>query len=354
MTAPRMKAVLVLFSLFILLPSGFASALPWYGLDTARGLPAARDAKRPLINGTFIQLVDEHNGWSRARWERLFDAFKAIGLNQIVVQWSQLDSTAFYTVGPPGAAPPPIETILQLAQQGGMEVHLGLVAESRYWEMIKQAPTGQEQYLERLRLKSEAVARHVSPIASRYTAFKGWYIPEEIDDFTWRPPASKRLLYRHLKQLSASLKKTIPGTAVTLSCFCNARMDPAGYEEFWRDLLRETSIDAILFQDAAGGGKLPPDLLPLYLKAARSAADANRKKLQVIVELFTMVSESPFKAIPAPFQRLRLQLQTAAEFASGGINSFSVPDYMSPEGSAAARELYDSYLKYRSDSAPLI
>lgn len=347
----RMKAVLVLFSLFILLPSGFASALPLPGPDASGGETAALPAGRPVLAGTFIQLVDEHNGWSRARWERLFDAFSTIGLKQVVVQWSRLDGTPFYVAGPSGA--PPVETVLQLARQRGMEVYLGLASESGYWEMIKQGPAGQEQYLERLRLKSEAVARDLYPTASRYSSFRGWYISEEIDDFTWRPPASRRLLFHHVKQLSASLKKTAPGAAVALSCFCNARIDPNSYEELWRELLRKSSVDVLMFQDAAGAGKLPPDLLPLYLKAARKAADANGRKLQVIVELFAMASESPFKAIPAPFQRVQRQLQAAEPYASGGIGSFSVPDYMSPEGSPAARELYESYLKYRTDPTPL-
>lgn len=327
--------------LLLIVTSGAAS---FYG--AAAGAPE-KSAKKPVLNGTFIQLLDENGSWSRARWEQLFNSFQAIGLTQVVIQWSHLDDRAFYASPATGGTPKPIEIILQLAQARGIEVYLGLAAESRYWEMIKLPPAGQKEYLKQLRWKSEEVARQLAGTALSYEAFKGWYIPEEIDDLTWRPPASRQLLFQHLKELSAFLKQLTPGEQVLLSAFSSARMDPDTYQQFWSDLLRQSSVDILLFQDAAGTGKLPRELLPIYLKALRSATDASNKKLQVVVELFEMVSETPFKALPAPIKRVKQQLQVAGDYASGGINAFSVPDYMLLEGSAPAKELFDGYLKYR-------
>jgi hypothetical protein len=65
------------------------------------------------------------------------------------------------------------------------------------------------------------------------------------------------------------------------------------------------------------------------------------------VELFTEVSADPFKAVPAPLSRLRQQLRTADDYATGGINSFSVPDYMLPDADGAASGLLHDYLKYQ-------
>lgn len=323
----------------------------WFMVLTAAGAATAADlpspSVRPVLNGTFIQLLAEHNSWSRERWQKLFHSFEALGLTQIVVQWSQHDQLPFYGDVESQQTPSAIGTILELAQSRGIEVYLGLAADSRYWEAIQRPAAGQEEYLRRLRWKSERVARELAALAGRYRSFKGWYIVEEIDDLNWRPPASRQALYRHLKQLSSFLKTLTPGGQVLLSAFCQARMDPEAYREFWRDLLRESSVDLLLFQDGAGVGKLPRDLLPLYLKAVRGATDASGRKLQVVVELFHMVSEAPFQAVPAPMARVREQLRVAGEFASGGINSFSVPNYMAPEESAAARELYLGYLQYK-------
>jgi hypothetical protein len=331
-----------LFSLFVAFAAG-AATMP----ETEAGTPGI-PAYRPLLDGTFIQLLEQNGNWSRARWEKLFDSFQALGLKQIVVQWTLHDNRAFFTTKTFEQMPqPPLKTILELAEARGIKLYLGLAAESCYWEMIKQTPALQEEYLDRLRWKSERVAQEVAAVATGYNAFKGWYIPEEIDDLTWRPPKERILLYRHLKQLSGFLKKLTPRGMVVLSSFSNARMDPGSYEAFLDDLLRETPVDVLLFQDGAGGAKLPRELVPLYLKAARSAADANGKKLQVVVELFAEVSESPFRAIPAPISRIIRQLEVADGYTTDGINSFSVPDYMSYEGDAAAMELLRSYQRYK-------
>lgn len=303
---------------------------------------------RPLLNGTFIQLLEQNGNWDQARWGRLFDSFQVLGLKQIVIQWTLHDDRAFFTTNTFEQVPlPPLETILELAEAKGIKLYLGLAAESHYWEMIKQPPVRQEEYLNRLRWKSERVAQEVAAVATKYKAFKGWYIPEEIDDLTWRPPKARVLLYRHLKKLSGFLKKLTPRGMVVLSSFSNASMDPDSYEAFMYNLLGETSVDILLFQDGAGVAKLPSELIPRYLKAAKNATDANGKKLQVVAELFAVVSESPFKAIPAPIFRITQQLKTAVNYATDGINSFSVPDYMSQEGGVAAMELLSGYLKYK-------
>jgi hypothetical protein len=304
--------------------------------------------KQPLLNGTFIQLVDQNGSWNRDRWERLFDSFDAIGVRQVVIQWTLHDKKAFFVTKTFEQTPlPPLETILQLAEARGIELYIGLAADSNYWEMIKLSPSRQETYLNRLRWKSERVAQELAAIASKYKAFKGWYIPEEIDDLNWRPSKARELLYGHIRQLSGFLKKLTPGGVVLLSAFSSARMDPDSYETFWNGMLRETSVDILLFQDGAGTAKLPSELLPHYLQAVKNATDANGRKLQIVVELFTMVSESPFKAVPAPILRVKQQLQVADDYATDGINSFSVPDYMLLEGDNAAIELLQNYQKYK-------
>ncbi len=277
----------------------------------------------------------------------MFDSFQAIGLRYVIVQWTLHDNMAYYATRTFEQVPRvPLEIILELAEKRGIDLYLGLAAESQHWEMVRQSFDRQQEYLKRLRWKSERVAQEVAVVATRYKAFKGWYIPEEIDDLTWRSPQLRELLFQHLKQLSGFLKKVSPDGLVLLSGFSNARMNPDSYEAFWNKLLGGTSVDVLLFQDGAGTAKLPLEILPRYLKGLRKTTDANGKKLQVVVELFTMVSESPFEAKPAPFCRVKQQLRIAGEYASDGITSFSVPDYMSAEGGGAAMELLHDYQKY--------
>lgn len=341
----------------LLLPGAAAAvsaALPVPVPVASAALPvAAREAsgavgKLPLISGTFLQLLEQNGNWERSRWESFFDSLHSLGVRQVVVQWTLHDTRVFFASKTFGPVPnPPLETILELAQARGIEVYLGLAAESGYWEAIRKSPARQAEYLERLRWKSQRVAQEVAAIASRYSAFKGWYLPEEIDDLDWRSPQARVVLMQHLRQLGAFLKQLTPAGTVMLSGFTSARTDPDSYGEFWSALFRETPVDILLFQDAAGTGRLPRELLPVYLKALRGAADANARKLQVVVELFTEVSADPFKAVPAPISRVMQQLRVANDYATGGINSFSVPDYMSPEAGGAAPGLLHDYLKYK-------
>jgi hypothetical protein len=325
-----------------------ATGVTGYPVDGAGAEILGVPKKKPVLNSTFFQLLDQSDRWNRHRLEKLFDSFQALGLKQVIIQWSLYDNKAFFVTKTfPQAQSTPLDTMLELAEKRGIELYLGLAAGSDYWDMTKQSHAYQEEYLNRLRWKSERVAQELVLIASRYTSFKGWYIPEEIDDSTWRPPQARKLMYQHLKKLTIFLKELTPSGTIILSGFSSARMNPDAYQEFWNTLLRETFVDTLLFQDGTGTAALPQELLPLYLKAVRQAADANKKKLQVVVELFTMVSESPFKAVPAPISRIKQQLLVADDFATDGINSFSVPDYMACEESAAAMELLRDYQKYK-------
>lgn len=340
----RIPVYLKLFTVFVIITAGIATN-PSYGANSE--LPVIID-KQPVLSGTFIQILEQNADLSRPGLEKLFDAFQALGLRRVVVQWTLFDNKAFFvTTTFKQAKQPPLETMLELAEARGIDLYLGLAAESGYWEMIKQPPAGLKEYLNQLRWKSERVAQEIAVVAAGYGSFKGWYIPEEIDDVTWRSPESRALLYQHLKQLTGFIKKLTPSRPVMLSGFTSARMAPDAYREFWQTLLETTSVDILIFQDGFGTGTVPGELMPLYLKAVRQAADANHKKLQIVVELFTVLSESPFQAIPAPFTRMKQQLLLADDYATDGINSFSVPDYMLRTGDAAAAELLRDYQKYR-------
>jgi hypothetical protein len=85
--------------------------------------------------------------------------------------------------------------------------------------------------------------------------------------------------------------------------------------------------------------------LPLYLTAARNATAATGRQLQVIVEIFQQVADArDFRAVPASIDRVERQLEVAgAVSAAAGPVAFSMPEYMTPLGGAAAERLFDDY-----------
>jgi hypothetical protein len=133
---------------------------------------------------------------------------------------------------------------------------------------------------------------------------------------------------------------------VAISGFANGRTDPRAFGDFWRHLLAAAGIDVVFFQDGVGAGKLSLAEVPLYLTALRQAVQSQSRTLQVVVELFRQVSERPFRAQAASWDRVGRQLEIAGCFSPGGILAFSVPEYLTPLGGPEADRLFKAYLQF--------
>jgi hypothetical protein len=315
------------------------------------------DASR--IGGTFLQLFNPHQDWGAEDWRRLFDEFSAMQVSRIVVQWSVSEDLAFFASKSFRHGPnPPLETILGMADARGMKVQVGLWHDPGYWGNVAAPPQAVEVYLRRARLRATAIADELAPSMAGHNSFEGWYISEEIDDTNWVEPAKRKILKEHLESLSAALHLAAPKASVSLSCFSNARMDPASFETFWSSMLAGSSVDRLMFQDGIGAHKLELEYLGPYLSAIKRAATASERELSVIVEVFDQtggpgLDGGVFKAVPAPLARIEKQITLAAEFAGPDIVAFSVPEYMTPAAGDASRNLLEGYLrKYVRKESP--
>ena len=323
----------------------------------SQGVPACAEPVGPAptrIQGTFIQLTAEHGDWDSYDWGELFDCFRKLGLSTVIVQWTVLDGIGFHPTRMfDSVRRPPLPAILRLAEEAGIDVFVGLLHDSQYWERIRQDPELVEVYLGRIRRQTAALVDELVPDLLEYKSFRGWYIPQEIDDQSWQHPELQRLLFSFLAQLSAELREATPTRPVALSGFTNAALDPQSFEDFWRDLFKETAVDIVLFQDGIGAGKLNLKELRVYFEALKRAVKARGRRLFPVVEIFEQkggppLDEGLFRAEPASLVRINKQLQLAGEF-SETIVAFSVPDYMSPLAGPMAGMLLESYLKQRKN-----
>ncbi|MFO7189289.1 MAG: DUF4434 domain-containing protein [Pseudomonadota bacterium] len=308
------------------------------------------DGAAPLrLSGTYLQLTAGHLEWREEDWEELFAYFRELGLSELIVQWSAYEDSRFYPDAmAPGTKPSPIESVLRLADRTGMRVRLGLAFEERYWTELAKKPEELAPYLETLAQRSVAIAQALWPLAREHVSFTGWYIPQEIDDESWREPEYRQLLHDFLARLGRALHEIAPDTPVAVSGFSNGMTDPVAFEAFWKNLLMQApQIDTVLFQDGVGAHKLDLFELPLYAAAIRNAAVETSREVVFIVELFDQVAgppidENPFQAVPAALPRILQQLEVAQRYASMAV-AFSVPEYLSPKGGQAAGLLYDEY-----------
>ena len=307
---------------------------------------------KPGLRGTFLQLSAAHGDWPPEKWAQLFDYFRQLKLTRLIVQWSVYDDLAFFPTKNFGQVNrPPLETILKLADGAHMEVLVGLAYDSQFWARIEREPKLVEIYLRRLRLRSQEAAEAVLPLAQAHPSFRGWYLPEEVDDVNWQKREARRVLVEHLRDLGQFLRRLTPTARLALSGFADGRTDPQTLGHLWRELLAEAPLDLVLFQDGIGAQKLSLEDLPLYLTAVRQAAVSPGRHFQVVVELFQQVSAQPFKARPAPWPRLERQLALASKYSDTGAVGFSVPEYLTPWGGPAAARLSEAYLGWLKSDA---
>ncbi|HEX4647519.1 MAG TPA: DUF4434 domain-containing protein [Steroidobacteraceae bacterium] len=305
---------------------------------------------RPMLLGTFLQLLTEHRTWREEQWVRLFDAFRRLRLSQVILQWVISDSQPFFASGPAGIVRAPLQMILELAETTNIQVIVGLVHDSDYWLHISQPSAAVAGYLASRESRIVQLVTEIASLSRSHRSFAGWFMNEEIDDINWQEPAAITVLHSYLHRVSDYLRLALPGAPVAISGFSNAHGTPAQLEVFWRELLSAApAIGTVLFQDGIGAHKLTLENLPQYLRALRAATDATGRRLWSVVELFEQTGGEPldageFRASAALFTRVAAQLQVEAACASGLI-AFSVPDYLLAPTRRAA-DLLSSYLEY--------
>jgi hypothetical protein len=278
-------------------------------------------------------------------------------MTQIVVQWTVSGKAAYYPSRQFRSGPmPPLGALLDLADESGMRVLIGLAHEPNYWAQIGEDPAQVERHLRDLRSRSLQAARELAPLVARRKAFEGWYLSEEIDDLNWRDPARRAVLATHLRAFTSELRTVDARARIAISGFANAGTDLASLEALWVSLLSDTpELGIVLFQDGVGVGKLSLDELAPVLGAVKRAADGRARELRVVVEVFRQTAGAPidqqhFAAEPAPLNRIRRQMAIASAFSSS-LLAFSVPDYMRAEGPPPMTQLFDQYRRECVSSA---
>lgn len=316
--------------------------------------PATAGAKdkTPRFTSTFMQLWDMHATWESARWNDLFASLRAIGITEVIVQWT----TSHDSAGPASAATPvrlhpALPLVLQAAKAQHMQVVLGLAHDPAYWDKIKSEPELVRRYLRQVGNASLQAARAAMLLPDSREVVSGFYIPQEIDDKTWLEPERQNVLVEYLTNLRAGLHTAAPNLPVGISGFSNAFAEPAMLERLWQTLLKKSGIARLLFQDGVGVHKLRLQETGLFMAAAARAALQAGATLTPVVEVFRQVdgppvNDKPFRAVPAGMSGLQRQLAIASAQPHAGIAAFSLPEYCSPYGIKGAASLYTQYKDY--------
>lgn len=267
---------------------------------------------RPRMGGTFLQLWAAHKKWPDERWTELFSYLRALGMREVVIQWSRYDALDYREE---------IERILRAR----FDVWMGLGYNSRWWQQ-----------------PSPDMVRDAVRDVPRMDGVRGFYLPHEIDDATWADKHRAGALAEAIR----SVRRQFHPLAV--SGFSNRRGAPAGLAGFWRDLQRKSKFDRLLFQDGIGSGKMPLAEWPDW---ARPLARTLGRRLTIVVETFAARGEgATWQAEPAEWARIQEQLRIAGATGRSQVLVFSAPEYMTPLGGAPAGELFRQILLSQADT----
>jgi Domain of unknown function (DUF4434) len=310
---------------------------------------AIEKAKHPVFSGTFIQILpNTHDHWTQGQWAKLFSHFEALGVHQLIIQWSAYNGqTSFPFEANAPALVSGLDTVLTLADQHNMQVYLGLNYDLAYWDRVGKTPQSVNNYLQHLGEKNVQLAQDLMHLSQSYRSFSGWYLTEEIDDINWNSPEKRAILIHYLQALIVQLHQLTPDKPVILSGFSNAALSPFKLTKLWHEIFSKTGLDIVLFQDGIGVNKLSLKQLPDYLAAVSWAARLNDKKFQIVIEVFkqisgTPINKKPFLAVAATPVRVKKQMQIAWVYSSELI-AFSIPEYMTPDAGTEAQLLFENF-----------
>jgi hypothetical protein len=300
----------------------------------AASLPACAPAWS--VQSTFWQLWPSHLELSPQAWRERIAAMHALGFREIIIQW----------VGASGGAQPwqlpasMLALIFDEAERLGMGLQLGLPYDERWWRQLGNPDDAAlAAFLQAAQALALAYAQASN--ATRLAAFRGWYIPYEIEQHSWAAPGRQALLAQWLRELSDPLVQQT-GRVPAISTYHSKLPGALSLADLWNGLLDVVRLRPML-QDGVGvsGMAAYEALEPLHRMLL-----ARRAPFDLIVELFEeLPSErqdgTTFNARSADAARVRRQLRIARRYRAQRVVAFAADPWLigpTPEAERLKRE----------------
>ncbi|MGV6815720.1 MAG: DUF4434 domain-containing protein [Thiotrichales bacterium] len=280
----------------------------------------------PIAETTFLQLWGQHANIGKKHWLNLFTQLQAMGFDEVIVQWSQYGEHRYTEPNNPL-----LRYLIDAASKTQTKLWIGLSYDPDFWHQIEHRSLNKldNYFASRLETNQKLLA----DIGESFNGGKanpvaGIYIADEIDDTNWIRPQSRQCFRDYIKSVSDQVVLYTPVRRIAISSFSNGRSSSDQYAEYISELIAETGVTNLLFQDGVGAKKLSIKQAALFAKSLKSALSPDIRT-SVIVELFNQTAaDNEFKAHPAPSERVASQLKSANLVTPGAVVVFSAPDYL--------------------------
>jgi len=284
------------------------------------------------VRSTFWQWWRSHLDLDAAQWDQRMQALRDLGFTEIVVQWAGQEGGEQPWVLPPDR----LRTLFDTAGRLGIGLQLGLPYDERWWARLRDADDNAlAGYLRQLRDRALAYAAQAA--WPRHAAFRGWYIPYEIEQHSWASPARQAMLADWLAQLAGPLADGA-GRPPAISTYHSRLPAPLGLAALWRGIIGRAALRPMLQDGAgvAGLGAYEP-LAPLRRLLLEAGVP-----FDLIVELFEELPSarrdgSTFEARAADPARVRRQLRIARGYRARRVVAFAADPWLTGAGPEAQR-----------------
>ncbi len=293
------------------------------------------------VSSAFIQPSRADAGRTAEQWREMLGRMRAAGIDTLILQWTAEAPVLYFKDKDLDFAEQfdTLERLLEAARGGGFSIFLGLQHDPAFWNEITARDKALRDYFLVRRAQHERLQAALLKAFGQREDWAGYYLPDEIDDLSWRDPDRRRRLKDYLGATVRSLREHDARRAVAISAFFRARTAPGIVAENLANAVSGAGFDYLLLQDGAGLDDPPEDVLPLYYTALLKER-AHLPELWVVLEAFRQTSGpgKPFAARPAPAEGFARQLKSAAGFKRQVV--FTFPDYADPERGPEAKALF--------------
>jgi len=297
----------------------------------------------------FFRPAIPHQNWGRAEWDRDFAAMKAVGIKTVILircgvkRWMAYPSNVLQKERN-GFAPPVdlVKMFFELAEKHNLDFYFGTYDSGEYWHH------GQHQ------LELDINRKIVDEVWTRYgkySAFKGWYITQEVSKNIRGVVDIFASIGRHCKEISCNLPvlispfiegvKSVP--VETGQLIRSESITPEQHGKEWNEIMSgiKCAVNIVAFQD----GHVDFGELENFLRINKKLAD--KYGIQCWTNSETFDRDMPIKFLPIKWEKLLLKLQAAQCAGYENAITFEFSHFMSPNSCyPQAKGLYERYCEY--------
>lgn len=305
------------------------------------------------ITGTFLDEITHDipsQNWGSAEWELDFQAMKAIGIDTVILirsgykRWLTYPSNVL--MKNEHCHKPPIDLVdlfLTLAEKYDMAFFFGTYDSGHYWQ--------KGEYEKEIDLNRAAVDEVWEKYGHR-SAFKGWYLTQEVSRRTSNIIDLYARMGKHCKEISDGKLPTMisPWMDGIKSVYSfNSQINKQSgitieeHEQEWDEIMAGIvgGVDIVAFQD----GHVDFHELPAYLEINKMLSDRYGLRCWTNSESFDR--DMPIKFLPIKWEKFLLKLQAAALVGVEKGITFEFSHFMSPNSAyLQAGNLYRRYRQY--------